>query len=269
MAMLDGLWQRHQSLLCVGLDPDLQKIPSALKSCEFPVFEFNKALIDATCDLVCAYKPQIAYYAGQGCENQLRMTMDYLRREYPHIPVILDSKRGDIGDTAEMYAREAFEHYKADAVTANPYMGGETLQPFLKNKDKGVFVLCRTSNPGAGEFQNLELQNPAGRKLYEVVAEKAASEWNANGNVGLVVGATNPDELKRVRGLVGNMPLLVPGVGAQGGDLRKILAVGRTSAGTGLVINVSRSVIYASHGHDFADAARKVAEELLRTMRDA
>ena len=253
-------WQKNDSLVCVGLDPDLNKIPSHIRAMNEPVFEFNRAIIDATADLVCAYKPQIAYYAPWRAEQQLEKTIDYIHRNCPGIPVILDAKRGDIGSTAEMYAKEAFERYQADAVTVNPYMGGDTLEPFLKYKNKGVVILCRTSNPGARDLQDLET---GGEKIYRIIAAKASKEWNYNGNIALVVGATYPDELSSVRSIVGDMPLLVPGIGAQGGDVEKAVKNGRDSKGTGMIINSSRGIIYAGSGVDFADKARSAASELM------
>lgn len=252
-------WEKNDSLVCVGLDPDINKIPYHIRALDEPIFEFNRAIIDATGDLICAYKPQIAYYAPLRAEQQLEKTIDYIHRNCPGIPVILDAKRGDIGSTAEMYAKEAFERYQADAVTVNPYMGGDTLAPFLRHKDKGVVILCRTSNPGARDIQDLET---GGEKIYRIIAAKASKEWNYNGNIALVVGATYPDELKSVRMIVGDMPLLVPGIGAQGGDVEKAVKNGRDSKGTGMIINSSRGIIYAGAGIDFADAARKAAMEL-------
>ena len=259
---IENAWITKDSLVCVGLDPDIQKIPVHLRDLENPIFEFNRALVDATSDLVCAYKPQFAYFAAQGAEAQLAMTIDYIHQHHPGIPVILDAKRGDIGSTAEMYAREAFERFGADAVTVNPYMGGDTLGPFLERKDKGIIILCRTSNPGAGDIQDLET---GGKKIYEVIAEKAATEWNDNKNVLLVVGATYPIELKKIRKIAGEMPFLVPGIGAQGGDIEAAVTNGRTKSGTGLMINSSRGIIYAASGPDFAEAARRETD-MLRKM---
>jgi orotidine-5'-phosphate decarboxylase len=256
MQRLRAAWAAQQTLLCVGLDPDPARLPRHLGAAKYPVFEFGRAIVDATADLVCAFKPQIAYYAAARAEDQLEMTLAHIRQHHPSIPVILDAKRGDVGSTAEMYAREAFERYQADAVTVNPYLGLDSLQPFLDYADKGVIVLCRTSNPGARDVQDIDSE---GRKLYQLIAEKAAHEWNANGNVLLVVGATYPEELRQIRGIVGDMPLLVPGVGAQGGDVAAVLANGATADGTGLIINSSRAVLYASGGEDFAQAARAVA----------
>ncbi|OGA33085.1 MAG: orotidine 5'-phosphate decarboxylase [Betaproteobacteria bacterium RIFCSPLOWO2_12_FULL_64_23] len=252
-------WAAQQTLLCVGLDPDPARLPAQLASSAYPIFEFGRAIVDATADLVCAFKPQIAYYAAARAEDQLEMTIAHIRRHHPAIPVILDAKRGDIGSTAEMYAREAFVRYQADAVTVNPYLGFDSLQPFLDYADKGVIVLCRTSNPGAGDLQDMA---SGGRKLYEVVAEKAARDWNANANVLLVVGATYPEELREIRSIVGDMPILVPGVGAQGGDVAAVLANGATADGTGLVISSSRAVLYAGSGSDYAQAARSAALKL-------
>lgn len=261
--MIEEGWTKKDSLVCVGLDPDLEKVPEHLKTDRYPIFEFNKALIDVTADLVCAYKPQFAHYAAQSAESQLKMTIDYIHEHYPGIPVILDAKRGDIGSTAKMYAREAFEKFEADALTVNPYLGGDTLKPFLERKDKGVIILCRTSNPGAGDIQDLET---GGKKLYEVIAEKASREWNGNRNVLLVVGATYPGELNRIRGIVGEMPLLVPGIGAQGGDIEAAVINGKTKNGGGMVINSSRGIIYASSGPDFAESARREADLLRREI---
>jgi orotidine-5'-phosphate decarboxylase len=252
-------WETNDSLLCIGLDPEIERFPRHILGEASPIFHFNKSVIDATADLVCAYKPQFAHYAAYEAEDQLERTIEYVHRVYPHVPVILDAKRGDVGNTAERYAIEAFERYGADAVTVNPYLGGEALEPFLRHADRGVVVLCRTSNPGAGELQDLEV---GGRRLYQVVAELAAQRWNSRGNCLLVVGATYPRELAEVRRLVGEMPLLVPGVGAQGGDVAEVVRNGRTPAGTGLLISASRSILYASADADFAAAARRAAETL-------
>jgi orotidine-5'-phosphate decarboxylase len=256
---INSAWHQNDSLLCVGLDPDISKIPTHLQSAESPLFQFNKAIIDATADLVCAFKPQIAYYSASRAERDLELTVDYIHQNHPYVPVILDAKRGDIGSTAEMYAAEAFDRYKADAVTANPYMGTDTLRPFLDRSDKGVIILCRTSNPGARDFQDVESD---GKKLYQIVADKAAHEWNRDGNVLLVVGATYPEELREIRSIVGEMPLLVPGIGAQGGDVESAVMNGKNQDGTGMIINSSRGIIYASRGPDFAEAARSAATQL-------
>jgi orotidine-5'-phosphate decarboxylase len=252
-------WERSGSLVCVGLDPEIERFPRHVLAEPSPIFQFNKAIIDATADLVCAYKPQFAHYAAYEAEDQLERTIEYIHRTYPHLPVILDAKRGDVGNTAERYAIEAFERYGADAVTVNPYLGGDALEPFLRHADRGVVILCRTSNPGAGELQDLEVD---GRKLYQVVAQLAARRWNARGNCLLVVGATYARELAEVRALVGAMPLLVPGVGAQGGDVAQAVAHGQTARGDGLIISASRSLLYASADEDFARAARAATERL-------
>jgi orotidine-5'-phosphate decarboxylase len=252
-------WEKNDSLLCVGLDPEIERFPPHIAAAPSPIFQFNKAVIDATHDLVCAYKPQFAHYAAYEAEDQLERTIEYLHRTYPAIPVILDGKRGDVGNTAERYAIEAFERYAADAVTVNPYLGGDSLEPFLRHADKGVIILCRTSNPGAGDLQDLDV---GGRRLYHVVAELAAARWNTRGNCALVVGATYPRELAEVRRLVGDMPLLLPGVGTQGGNVAQAVQNGQTQAGTGLLVSSSREILYGrsgSAGADFAAAARAAA----------
>lgn len=256
---IEARWKQKNSLLCVGLDPDLNKIPAHLRKKDTPFFKFNKAIVDLTADLVCAFKPQIAYYSASGSEDELEMTIEYIHKNYPEIPVILDAKRGDIGATATMYAKEAFERYKADAVTVNPYMGSDTLEPFLEHREKGIIVLCRTSNPGAKDIQDLNMN---GKRLYQIIASMAVGKWNFNNNVLLVVGATYPKELKEIRSIVGDMPFLVPGIGAQGGDVQKTVTNGKDSKGTGMIINSSRGIIYASNGSDFAEAARSAAKRL-------
>jgi len=256
---LERAWAAGQTLLCIGLDPDPARLPKQLAASSHPLFEFGRAIVDATADLVCAYKPQIAYYAAARAEDQLEMTIAHIRRHHPAIPVILDAKRGDIGSTAEMYAKEAFERYQADAVTVNPYLGFDAMAPFLEFSDKGVIVLCRTSNPGARDVQDIESK---GRKLYQIIAEKAACDWNAKGNVLLVVGATYPEELAEIRAIAGDMPILVPGVGTQGGDVAAVVANGATADGTGLIISASRAVLYAGSGKDYAEAARSAAQKL-------
>jgi orotidine-5'-phosphate decarboxylase len=258
---LERSWARSDSLLCVGLDPEIERFPQRIAAHASPIFQFNKAIIDATADLACAFKPQFAHYAAYEAEDQLQRTIEYIHTAYPDVPVILDAKRGDVGNTAERYAIEAFERYEADAVTVNPYLGADSLEPFLKRADRGVVVLCRTSNPGARDLQDLTV-DADGRRLYHIVAELAAREWNVRGNCLLVVGATYPQELAEVRSLVGNMPLLVPGVGAQGGDVGAAVRNGRTAAGAGLIINSSRGILYASSGDDFAVAARSAAQTL-------
>jgi orotidine-5'-phosphate decarboxylase len=246
--------KKNNSLVCVGLDPELLKFPAHLKSSPDGLFEFHKAIIDTTADLVCCYKPQIAHFAALSAEASLQRTIAYVHTNYPGIPVILDAKRGDIGSTAERYAIEAFDRYQADAVTLNPYLGRDSIQPFLDHKDKGVILLCRTSNKGANDFQDL-ISN--GKPLYQHVARTVTEQWNENGNCMLVVGATWPEQLAQVRSIVGDMPFLVPGVGAQGGDVEAMVKSGKTANGDGLVISSSRAILYASSGEDFADAARK------------
>ena len=257
---LHSIWEKNDSLVCVGLDPDLNKLPPCVKGERDPIFRFNRAIIDATCADVCCYKPQIACYEGQSAEDELAMTLEYLRAKCPDVPVILDAKRGDIGNTSKMYAKEAFERYQADAVTLNPYMGMDALKPFLDYADKGAVILCRTSNPGAKELQELLLAD--GLPLYKHVAALIAGPWNYNGNNMLVAGATAPAELGEIRKIVGETPLLVPGIGAQGGDLAGVLKYGLTAAKTGLVINSSRGIIYASSGEDFAQKAGEETRKL-------
>jgi len=256
---LTRAWKRSDSLACVGLDPDIERLPRHIAAQPSPIFHFNKAIIDATADLVCAYKPQFAHYAAHEAEDQLERTIEYIHQAHPGVPVILDAKRGDVGNTAERYAIEAFGRYGADAVTVNPYLGSDALEPFLRHADKGVVILCRTSNPGARDLQDLMI---GARKLYQVVAELAAQRWNSRGNCLLVVGATCPGELAEVRALVGDMPLLVPGVGAQRGDVAQVVQSGATAQGTGLIISSSRAILYASSGEDFAGAARAATQQL-------
>ena len=262
MTALRAAWQQRDSLLCVGLDPDPAKFPAHLQGRPDAILAFCTQIVDATADLVCCFKPQIAYFAAHRAEDQLEALIEHIHAAHPDTPVILDAKRGDIGSTAEQYAIEAFERFKADAITVNPYMGRDSVDPYLGYPDKGVILLCRTSNPGGSDLQFLEVETPHGRmKLYEHVARTVAEDWNASGNCALVVGATFPAEIARVRQLVGDMPLLVPGIGAQGGDIAATLAAGRTANGTGLMINSSRAVLYAGKGEDFAAAARRVAQE--------
>ncbi len=252
----------QNSMLCVGLDTDNAKLPENLIDKPDGIIEFNKAIIDATHDLVCCYKPQIAYYSSQGAEEALVETIQYAQDK--GIPVLLDAKRGDIGNTAEQYAIELFERFGADAITVNPYMGADTLEPYLSYKDKGIFILCRTSNPGGADLQNLLLEG--GRHVYEQVAHLASQEWNEHGNVGLVVGATQPRELARVREITGDMPFLVPGVGAQGGDIKALM---NAAMGENVIVSSSRGAIYASNGEDFADAARSNALETRNSINAA
>ena len=267
-ATLAARWAASGSLLCVGIDPEPGHYPSTLVDDPDRVFTFGKAIIDATAEYACAFKPQIAHFAAQGAEDALERLIAYVHAAHPGIPVILDAKRGDIGSTALNYAREAFDRFRADAVTANPYLGSDSLAPYLERADKGVVVLCRTSNPGAADLQDLPVASADGatRPLYQRVAEKAARDWNANGNLSLVVGATWPEQLGEVRAIVGpSIPLLVPGIGAQGGDVEAVLKHGLNADRTGLMISSSRAILYASGGADFADAAARVA----RDTRDA
>jgi orotidine-5'-phosphate decarboxylase len=249
----------NRSLLCVGLDPEPARLPGAWRGDAARLLDFCAAIVDATHDLVCAFKPQIAYFAAARAEAQLEALMAHIRRVAPGVPVILDAKRGDIGATAEQYAREAFERYGADAVTLSPFMGLDSIEPFMRHTGRGLFLLCRTSNPGGSDLQALELAG--GERLYERIARLAAHEWNgrAAGQLGLVVGATFPQELARVRALAPTLPLLVPGVGAQGGDAAATVRAGWRPGGT-LVVNSSRAVLYASAGADFAQAARTAAQ---------
>jgi orotidine-5'-phosphate decarboxylase len=255
---LHAAWAKNNSLLCVGLDPDPAKFPAHLQGRNDAIFEFCKGIVDATADVVCCFKPQIAYFAARRAEDQLEALIAHIHEKHPGIPVILDAKRGDIGSTAEQYAIEAFERFQADAITANPYMGRDSAEPYLAYKDKGVILLCRTSNPGGSDLQFLDV---GGMKLYERVARLVASEWNTSGQCALVVGATFPAEVARVRELTGDMPLLVPGIGAQGGDIEATVNAGRTKNGTGLMINSSRAILYAGKNEDYAVAARKAALE--------
>lgn len=254
---LSARWRTADTLLCVGLDPDPTRFPAGLRDRDDAIFAFCCAIADATADLACAFKPQIAYFASQRAEDQLESTIAYLRRKHPQVPVILDAKRGDIGATAEHYAREAFERYNADAVTLSPFMGFDSIAPYLAYADRGAFLLCRTSNAGGNELQMLDT---GGERLFERIARLAAGGWNRSGQLGLVVGATYPAELARVRHLATGLPLLVPGIGAQGGDVMASVEAGQTADGTGMVINSSRAILYASAGEDFAAAARSAAE---------
>ncbi len=249
---LQRAWTAGDSMLCVGLDPDPVRFPAHVKG---SVFDFCREVVDATADVVCAFKPQIAYFAAAGAERELERLCEHIRSSYPDVLLVLDAKRGDIGSTAEQYAVEAFERYGAHVVTVNPYLGGDSIEPFLRHPNGGVFVLCRTSNPGSGDFQSLDV---GGEPLYQRVARRVVT-WNQLGDCGLVVGATYPDELAEVRGLVGDLPLLVPGVGAQGGDVHTTVNAGRASSGYGMIVNSSRAILYASSGDDFAAAARSEA----------
>jgi orotidine-5'-phosphate decarboxylase len=266
MQAIRNRWERADSLVCVGLDPEPSRFPARFADTPDAVFAFCRDIVDATAEHVCAFKPQIAHFAALGAEGALLRLIEHIHDAHPGIPVILDSKRGDIGSTAQHYAREAFERYAADAVTVNPYLGRDSVQPFLDHADRGVVILCRTSNPGAGDLQDLPVATGEGRArpLYQHVAEKVAHDWNGNGNCMLVVGATWPSQLRDVRALVGDVPFLVPGVGAQGGDVEAVVSHAKTADGTGLVISSSRAVLYASNGDDYADAASAAA----RSLRD-
>lgn len=259
VAAIDAAAKRTQSLLCVGLDPEPSRLPEALRGKADAVFEFCRAIVDATADLVCCFKPQIAHFAAQRAEGALERLIAHIHDAHPGVPVILDAKRGDIGSTARHYATEAFDRYRADAITANPYLGRDSVQPFLDRAERGVILLCRTSNPGARDLQDLDV---GGRPLYQHVAQLVARDWNGNGNCALVVGATYPGELAAVRALVGDLPILVPGVGAQGGDVAAVLRNGKNAQSAGLIISSSRAILYASGGADFADAARGEAQNL-------
>lgn len=261
---LNNCWHSQQNMVCVGLDPDPSRFPDIIGESSDSIFAFNRAIIDATADIVCAYKPQIAHFASLSAEDQLKDTIDYIHSEYPEVPVILDAKRGDIGSTAERYAREAFERYGADAVTVNPYLGLDGVKPFTDYADKGVILLCRTSNPSAKDFQDLMIDE---RPLYEHVAGTIANDWNENNNCALVVGATWPEQLGKIRSIIGDMPILVPGIGAQGGDLEATLQQGLNTQKAGLIISSSRGVIYASNADDFAGAAREVVLKMNSAIR--
>ena len=285
-------WQAADSMLCVGLDPDPARIPAHLGTGPEAIDRFCRDIIAATADTVCAFKPQIAYFAAQGAEDVLAGLITHIHAEHPGIPVILDAKRGDIGSTARQYGVEAFDRFKADALTLSPFMGFDSIEPYFEWAGRGLILLCRTSNPGGNDLQALSVQ-PAGdtagapplhkpasgatpdtqpEKLYEHLARLAAGPWNVNAELGLVVGATFPDELARVRTLAPRLPLLVPGVGAQGGDVNATVRAGLDADGYGLVINSSRAILYAGKGTDFADQARKAAvatRDAIRAARDA
>jgi orotidine-5'-phosphate decarboxylase len=272
LEMLRGAQARNGSMLCVGLDPEPSRFPGAMKGDARRIYDFCAAIADATGDLAIAFKPQIAYFAAHRAEDQLERLMEHLRRNHPQVPVILDAKRGDIGSTAEQYAREAFERYGADAVTLSPFMGFDSVQPYLKYEGKGAFLLCRTSNPGGDDLQNQRLASlPGEPRLYEHVAGLAQGAWNTNGQLGLVVGATYPAEIERVRALAPTVPLLIPGVGAQGGDAVATVRAGWRPDGL-IAVNSSRAILYASSGDDFAEAARREAtrtRDLLEAARTA
>lgn len=255
---LDHITDKNNSLVCVGLDPEFEKLPDAIKNLAYPQVEFNKKIIDATHDLVCCYKPNSAFYEALGAEGieNLKQTCDYIRKAYPEIPILLDAKRADIGNTNKGYVSFAFDYLKVDAITLHPYLGGEAIKPFLDRADKGCIVLCRTSNPGAGELQDLKIN---GEPLYKHVARKVANEWDANKNCMLVVGATYPEELKEIRGIAPDMTFLIPGIGAQGGDVEKTVENGLRSDKKGLIISSSRGITFAESPRD---EAMKLRDEI-------
>lgn len=263
-SFIDKLKQKWNEgkFVCVGLDSDYDKLPASIKTDSIgnSIFNFNKSIVDATFDLVCAYKINSAFYEAQTQTWEAMLnTFLYIQKTYPEIPVILDAKRADIGNTNQGYVKMAFETLKADAVTVHPYLGREALEPFFSQIDKGIIVLVRTSNPGSDELQNLEMN---GKPLYLLVAENVAKNWNDNGNCAVVVGATYPQELKKVREIIGDMPILVPGIGAQGGDLEAVVKNGINSENQGIIISSSRNIIYANNGEDFAEAARRETKKL-------
>ncbi len=262
--MLRAAERQNASLLCVGLDPEPARFPAALRGYASRIYDFCAAIVDATADLAIAFKPQIAYFAAYRAEDQLERLMAHMRSVAPNVPVILDAKRGDIGSTAEQYAKEAFERYGADAVTLSPFMGFDSIQPYLKYHGKGAFLLCRTSNPGGDDLQNQRLASVAGEPLlYEHIARLAQGPWNLNGQLGLVVGATYPAEIERVRAVAPTLPLLIPGVGAQGGDAVATVKAGWRAVNgetvAPIIVSSSRAILYASSGEDFAQAARREA----------
>jgi orotidine-5'-phosphate decarboxylase len=275
--MLRAAERQNNSLLCVGLDPEPAKFPAALRGNASRIYDFCAAIVDATADLAIAFKPQIAYFAAHRAEDQLERLMAHMRSVAPNVPVILDAKRGDIGNTAEQYAKEAFERYGADAVTLSPFMGFDSIQPYLKYHGKGAFLLCRTSNPGGDDLQNQRLSSVEGTPLlYEHIARLAQGPWNLNGQLGLVVGATYPAEIERVRAVAPTLPLLIPGVGAQGGDAVATVRAGWRAVNgetvAPIVVNSSRAILYASSAEDFAQAARREAirtRDLLQAAKTA
>lgn len=261
--------QLNHSLLCVGLDPDPARFPGAWKGDASRIYDFCSSIVDATKDLVIAFKPQIAYFAAHRAEDQLERLMAHIKRVAPHVPVILDAKRGDIGSTAEQYAKEAFERYQADAVTLSPFMGFDSIEPYLRYPDKGAILLCRTSNTGGNDWQMQRLADVPGQpRLFEHLAALAQTAWNKNGQLGLVVGATYPEEIARVREFAPTLPLLIPGVGAQGGDADATVRAGLRSDGL-IIVNSSRAVLYASSGDDFAAAARRAAQQTREQLNQA
>ncbi|MCO5124090.1 MAG: orotidine-5'-phosphate decarboxylase [Rhizobacter sp.] len=261
----------NDSLLCVGLDPEPAKFPAGWAGDAGRIFDFCAAIVDATKDLVIAFKPQIAYFAAQRAEAQLERLIEHIRDVAPQVPVILDAKRGDIGATAEQYAREAFERYRADAVTLSPFMGFDSIEPYLAYPGKGAILLCRTSNPGGADLQGQRLagaDGAPGELLFEYIARLAAGPWNRGGQLGLVVGATYPAEIERVRQIAPRLPLLIPGIGAQGGDAEATVRAG-ARGGAPIIVSSSRAVLYAGAGADFAAEARRVADATRRTLNAA
>lgn len=261
LSKLDQSITDHNSLLCVGLDPDLDKIPTHLHSDPTPLFSFNKAIIDATAEYVCAFKPNSAFYEAYGSAGieQLGMTCEYIQEKHPDLPIVLDYKRGDIGNTNTYYARFAFESLNVDAITVHPYFGQEANEAFLEYKDKGIIMLCKSSNPGSGEFQDLEL---GGKKLYMYIIEQIKNKWNASNNCHIMVGATYPKELAEARELIGeNMAILIPGIGAQGGDIESTVKASINKVGRGVMISSSRAILYASDSDNFAEAAAEQARK--------
>ncbi len=264
-ARLARAWEHTDSMLCIGLDPDPSRFPAHVGRTPAAITEFNRRIIEATADLTCVYKPQIAHFAAVGAEAALAESIAAVRELAPHALVILDAKRGDIGSTAAMYAREAFERYGADAVTVNPYLGSDGVEPFLAWQDRGTVVLCRTSNPSAGELQDWPVEDP----LYRRVARLAVERWNDQGNLMLVAGATRPGELAEIRAIAPEVPLLVPGLGAQGGDLDAVVEAGLDVRGRGLVVNSARAILYAGSGLDFSARARSEAMAMRDALRNA
>src|SRR3989344_9122763 len=257
--------KKINSLLCVGLDSDFEKIPERFKNLENPQFEFNKYIIEETHEFAAAFKANIAFYEARGDQGirELKMTIEYLEVRLPSVFLICDCKRADIGNTNNGYVTSLFDWFGFDAITLHPYLGSEALQPFLDRRDKGCIILCRTSNPGAGEFQDLLVADPSAtlgaRPLWQIVAEEVSRNWNKNNNCMLVVGATYPEEMKKIRSLVGDMTFLVPGIGAQGGSIEEVMKVGLSSEGLGLIINSSRGIIFSDNPKE---EARKLCEEI-------
>lgn len=266
VASLRERWASSHSLVCVGLDPEPAKFPARFADDPDAIFAFCRDIVDATADHACCFKPQIAHFAARGAEDALVRLIAHIHDAHRGVPVILDAKRGDIGSTAAHYAAEAFDRYGADAVTVNPYLGRDSVQPFLDRADKGVVILCHTSNPGAADLQDLRVGSGSGaaRPLYQHLAETIARDWNGSGNCALVVGATWPAQLREVRAIVGDLPLLVPGIGAQGGDVEAVVRNGCSADGAGLMVSSSRAILYASNGDDYAQAAADAA----RALRD-